>query len=102
MRRRSSLEAYLILFTTTEQTLADRTCAVLEDAQIPVMLEHVELIDSGGRTSGFRVLVPSGMSQAAMKLVADRPARESDSSTDLAADLAAASAVTQTPYWQRT
>ena len=64
------MERFLVLTTTTEQPLANRTCAVLEDAGIPVMIEHVEITDGGSRALGFRLMVPSQFTQTAMRLIA--------------------------------
>jgi len=60
---------FLELATTTEQPLADRTCAVLEEAGIPVILEHVEMRARQTFAPGYRVLVPAQFSQTAMRLV---------------------------------
>jgi hypothetical protein len=62
------MEKFQILTTTTEQSLANKTCAVLEEAGIPVMLEHVEMAEGRSRVSGFRVLVPIQHTQTAMRL----------------------------------
>jgi hypothetical protein len=67
-------DRFLVLTTTFEQALADRTCAALEDAGIPVILEHVQisdrdLDDNPYTASGFRVLVPAPHTQTAMRLV---------------------------------
>jgi hypothetical protein len=67
-------DRFLVLTTTFEQALADRTCAALEDAGIPVILEHVQisdrdLDDNPYIASGFRVLVPAPHTQTAMRLV---------------------------------
>lgn len=62
------MDKYLTLTTTTEQPLANKTCAMLENAGIPVMMEHVELKEGRARSSGYRVLVPSQFTQVAMKL----------------------------------
>ncbi|MFM1849006.1 MAG: hypothetical protein RL417_2480 [Pseudomonadota bacterium] len=67
-------DRFLVLTTTFEQALADRTCAALEDAGIPVILEHVQISDRDlddnlYTASGFRVLVPAPHTQTAMRLV---------------------------------
>jgi hypothetical protein len=67
-------DRFLVLTTTFEQGLADRTCAVLEDAGIPVILEHVQIADRtpeniAYKASGYRVLVPAPHTQTAMRLV---------------------------------
>lgn len=64
-------DRFLVLTTTVEQALADKTCAVLEDAGIPVILEHVKISDRDAsfKASGYRVLVPAPMTQTALRLV---------------------------------
>ena len=63
------MEQFLVVTTTTEQNLADRACAALEEAGIPVMIEHIEIVDGKQRASGYRLLVPSQFTQTAMKVV---------------------------------
>jgi hypothetical protein len=63
------MEQFLVLTTTTEQNLANKTCAALENAGIPVMLEHIEIVEGEDRASGYRVLVPSQFTATAMRLV---------------------------------
>lgn len=62
------MEKYCAITTVTDQNLANRICAVLEDANIPVMLEHVEVVDNYRRDSGYRILVPSGNLRKAIRL----------------------------------
>lgn len=62
------MEKFEVLTTTTEQKLANQTCEALEEAGIPVMLEHREIVEGPGRACGFRVLVPSDCMQAAQML----------------------------------
>jgi hypothetical protein len=67
-------DRFLVLTTTFEQALADKTCAALEDAGIPVILEHVQISEREGakggyKASGYRVLVPAPHTQTAMRLV---------------------------------
>ncbi|RMG44050.1 MAG: hypothetical protein D6719_02715 [Candidatus Dadabacteria bacterium] len=63
------MEKYLVLTTTTERSLANRACTTLEQAGIPVLVEHVEISESGLRATGYRVLVPAQFTQTAMRLV---------------------------------
>lgn len=61
------MEQFLVLATLTDNTEIDGMCDALERGDIPVMLEHVEIEDSGGEiASGVRVLVPSTFAQRAM------------------------------------
>lgn len=63
------MEKFLVLTTTTEQNLAARACDMLENSGIPVMLEHIEILDGNTRAHGYRLLVPSQYSQSAMRIV---------------------------------
>jgi hypothetical protein len=67
------MERFLVLFTTTESRVADASCEALEDAGIPVMIEHVDVLDQGSKIAGFRLLVPSHHSQEALKVAKGRP-----------------------------
>ncbi|MCB0310473.1 MAG: hypothetical protein KDD42_04525 [Bdellovibrionales bacterium] len=63
-----AVDRFVVITTTSEQVLANKTCQAIEDAGIPVMLDHRQ-IGSGQRfASGFRVLVPSQHSQTAQRL----------------------------------
>jgi len=63
------MEGYVVVSTTAEHRLADKTCQALEDAGIPVVLEHREVVLGARRAQNYRVLVPSEHSQMALKLV---------------------------------
>ena len=63
------MDNYLVLTTTTEQPLANRACEALEDAGIPLMLEHIHVKSGNKRAPGYRLLVPSSFSQRAQKLI---------------------------------
>lgn len=63
------MDHYVLLTRISEQPLANRACASLEDAGIPVMLEHVEVKSGSTRASNFRLFVPGQHVQAAQKLV---------------------------------
>jgi hypothetical protein len=63
------MDQYLVLTTTTEQPLATRACDALEDAGIPLLLEHIEMSSGKHKASGYRLLVPSRFSQRARRLV---------------------------------
>jgi|GEM_PF-1845978 len=65
------MDRFVVLVTTTDQPLAERCCAALEEADIPVMLEHVEIHDGTLRASGYRLMVPAQLSTAAHR-IADR------------------------------
>ena len=63
------MERFMVLTTTTEQPFVTRATELLEEAGIPVMIEHVEIMDSKNRALGYRVLVPRQYTQYAMQLV---------------------------------
>lgn len=62
------MERFVVLTSTSEQTLANRTCELLEDRGIPVMLEHREILNGAERASSYRLLVPIEFVQTARKL----------------------------------
>ena len=63
------MDRFLVLTTTTDQPLANKACEALEDAGIPVMLEHIEILSGKTRASGYRLLVPSQFTHTAMKVI---------------------------------
>ena len=64
------MEQFLILTTTDNRTLADAICQALEDAEIPLLLEHVEIRrDDDGPSAGFRILTPLHFRETAMRIV---------------------------------
>ena len=60
---------FSVLTIITQSSVADRTCERLEEAGIPVMLEHVEISYGPQVSHGYRLLVPSTMHQNAMSLI---------------------------------
>jgi len=62
------VEKYVILSTTTELTLANRTCAALERANIPVLIEHEPSNGRPGAKLNYKILVPLKYSQAARRI----------------------------------
>lgn len=69
MDRRSHMDHFLMLTTTTSRNKADRLCDRLEDAGIPVILEHIEVRDGALRAIGYRLLVPARNTAVALKLL---------------------------------
>lgn len=61
---------FLVLATFSNRQIANRTCEILEDAGIPILLEHVEYVDCDEREFGYRLLVPSDSTQNAMEYIA--------------------------------
>ena len=64
-------EQYLVLSTTVDQRVVNKACAVLEEHEIPVMIEHIQLKQGREQANGYRILVPSHLTQKAMKLYTD-------------------------------
>ncbi len=62
------VEKYVVLSTTTELKLASRTCAALERANIPVLIEHEPSSGDQGGKLNYRILVPLRYSQAARRI----------------------------------
>ena len=62
------VEKYVVLSTTSEVSLANRTCAALEKARIPVLIEHAPMDINDTRRMGYRILVPLRYSQAARRI----------------------------------
>lgn len=62
------VEKYIVLGSTTEIVLANRTCAALENANIPVMIEHAEAAPGSKKKVAFRILVPLHYAQAARRI----------------------------------
>lgn len=60
---------YILLTRISEQPLANKACAALENAGIPVMLEHVEVKSGATRASSYRLFVPSQFTQTAQRVV---------------------------------
>ena len=62
------VEKYVILSTITELSLANKTCAALEKANIPVLIEHAPAAGREQGRMGYRILVPFRYSQAARRI----------------------------------
>ncbi len=54
-----SMEQFAVLTTVTDFGLMDRISNSLEQAEIPVLLEHVEIIDGEDKARGIRIMVPT-------------------------------------------
>lgn len=63
------MDKFLVLDTFTDQGMAEVACTALEEASIPVMLEHVTINDELGAVYGFRIMAPANFSQAATILL---------------------------------
>ena len=63
------IESFIVLTTVSDQQLANKLCAALEQADVPLLVEHVELIDQGRSRVGYRLLSPSSVRETAMSIV---------------------------------
>jgi|GEM_PF-4336308 len=62
-------ERFLIIKTTTDQEFAHRACETLENAKIPVLLQHITIDELEVPVSAFRLLVPATKTQTAQKIL---------------------------------
>lgn len=63
------VESFLILATVTDQALANKLSAALEDAKIPVIVEHIEIRDEDTVGVGYRILAPAQFRETAGRLI---------------------------------
>lgn len=63
------VEPYLVLLTTADQDLANRICSVLEEVSIPVIIEHVDVMDENYIVAGYKLLAPPRFRETATRLV---------------------------------
>lgn len=59
------MERYVVVGEFSDQRTASRACSLLEDNDIPVMVDHLRAADADPLTVAFRVLVPVERSQSA-------------------------------------
>ena len=62
-------DKFVCIKVLTSQKLADRACTALEEAGIPVMLQHLEVEEGELRALGFRVFTPTRCVQSASRIV---------------------------------
>ncbi len=63
-----AMERFVVLSTFFESEQANKACEALEAKGIPVLVDHMEVIDGNTRAYGYRVLVPAHYSQEAVRL----------------------------------
>jgi hypothetical protein len=63
------MERYQVLTTTAEQPFVNKASEMLEDAGIPIMVEHVKIAEKSGVSNGFNILVPRQYQQSAKRLI---------------------------------
>jgi len=66
----NEIDQYIVLSTVSEQLGALRATDVLEDAGIPVMVEHILASRTQSKQKRFKVMVPDRYSQKANQLIA--------------------------------
>ena len=64
------IDSFVELASTTEESLINRACTALENAKIPVLIEHIADMSQYGGRSAFRLLVPLRHSQRARRVSA--------------------------------
>jgi hypothetical protein len=62
-------ERYVSITVLSDPVAADQACSVLEEAGMPVLIQHLEVEDGAVKVSGYRVLAPANCAQTAMKLL---------------------------------
>ena len=67
-------EQYEVILTTVQRPVIARICDILEEKEVPVMIQHVEVMtyndqDQAQNSAGYRVLVPSHFLQTAASAV---------------------------------
>jgi hypothetical protein len=63
------MEEFLPITTFSRKDLACRVCGSLEDHGIPIMLEHIEIIEDETPYSAYRLLVPTVKRQHALRVI---------------------------------
>ena len=59
------MEEYCLIATTTSRNEANLVRDAIENSGHSPMIEHVEVISAGSTVSGYRILVPASIRQAA-------------------------------------
>ena len=67
------MERFVVLSTFFESSQASKACEALEANGIPVLVDHMEVVDGNTRAYGYRVLVPAQHSQQAVRLTHSIP-----------------------------
>ena len=62
------MDRFVVLTTYFESSHASKACEALEAHGIPVLVDHLEVVDGNTRAYGYRVLVPAEHSQQAVRL----------------------------------
>lgn len=62
-------EHFLALDLTCDEQMAHRKASVLENAGIPVLIEHIHIVEGSLQADGYRLMVPSKFVQNAKRLL---------------------------------
>jgi hypothetical protein len=62
------MDRFLEVTVLTDKSVANRCCEALEDALIPLMLQHVQIEEQRATRNGYRLLVPSQFTQRARRI----------------------------------
>ena len=62
-------ERYVSITVISDPVAADQACSILEEAGMPVLIQHLEVEEDGMRASCYRVMAPLSCAQTAMKLL---------------------------------
>ena len=60
---------YLEIISLEEGATAERSCELLEQAGIPVIRRHIEIIRGNERLPGYAILVPSQLCNQAQTVI---------------------------------
>jgi hypothetical protein len=63
------MERYLEIISLLEGATAERSCELLEQAGIPVIRRHIEILSGNESLPGYAILVPSQYSNEAQSVI---------------------------------
>jgi len=86
------MEEYLPISTTSEREFATKCCDAIEKAGIPVVMEHIDIIQDGRFFPAFRLFVPIQFRQSGIKLIETIRMTYEDGVTELESGILAADA----------
>lgn len=62
-------DKFLVITTISDKLQINQVCNLLEEAEIPMMLEHVEIVRGPIAANAVRVLVPAQNTNLALRLI---------------------------------
>jgi hypothetical protein len=63
------MDQYLPISILSTRMEANHACALLEDSQIPIMLQYIEVEEQGEKIGAYRLLVPMQFTQRSLKIL---------------------------------